>query len=521
MQRHHEKSAHQEDREERHEGKDRHGAIKVQNAILALNHMSYDAPVSSSNSTDRIQMNFPFNPQSYQGVNSSTNAQVIFNTGANFINAATSSVVFDVTFTGAPTTLAWSFGADVPLLAAKGATPKSGSSAVNLFQEISVKLRGGEFPLRAVDANILSAAVSPFKKGQGAENLWGECGGASWNSKTDSYKFPIWYCRDTVQFEVPLSKLCPGSMFSEASPLPPSLISGATLYLKFANMLQAMCFFTVDAIPAGNNGRPPAGVPVPTTPGAGVALNVNNMQLMLDSMTVFDSSLALVNAKASSLASSGCQYDFYGVWQNKTTLVTGSANIDLMVSASQLKSVILSFVKPLSAANGQYDAMARLPLLEYDPANIGTSIWQTDGASIGKVGAGSSSIRLRIGSNYLTLTPQQSAGQTFRYTYQAITDLKGAQVGDIDPLNCINKPVDLGVSYSDWYYGTGCTTIAFDLSKSALLGLANTSTNNSRSVILELQGINAGAGAAAIELYVHCQMVKVINSSLENNIVDT
>jgi hypothetical protein len=120
-------------------------------------------------------------------------------------------------------------------------------------------------------------------------------------------------------------------MFSEASPLPPSLISGATLYLKFANMLQAMCFFTVDALPAGNNGRPPAGVPVPTTPGAGVALNVNNMQLMLDSMTVFDSSLALVNAKASSLASSGCQYDFYGVWQNKTTLVTSSANIDLMV----------------------------------------------------------------------------------------------------------------------------------------------------------------------------------------------
>jgi hypothetical protein len=165
--------------------------------------------------------------------------------------------------------------------------------------------------------------------------------------------------------------------------------------------------------------------------------------------------------------------------------------------------------------------MARLPLLEYG-AGIGTSIWKTNGASIGKVGADSSSIRLRIGSNYLTLTPQQSAGQTFRYTYQAITDLKGGQVGDIDPLNCINKPVDLGVSYSDWYYGTGCTTIAFDLSKSALLGLANTSTNNSRSVILELNGINAGGGVnQAIELYVHCVMVKVVNSSLENNIVDT
>jgi hypothetical protein len=247
---------------------------------------------------------------------------------------------------------------------------------------------------------------------------------------------------------------------------------------------------------------------------------------MLDSMTVFDSSLALINAKASSLASSGCQYDYYGVWQNKTTLTTNSATIDLMVSAAQLSKVILSFCKPLNLADGKYDAMARLPLLDYTNAGVytpGSSIWKTDGSSIGKIGAGSSSIRLRIGSNYLTLTPQQSAGQTFRYTYQAITDVRTGQIGDIDPLNCINKPVDLGVCYSDWYSGTGCTTIAFDLSKSAFLGLANAATNNSRSVLLEIDGINAGGGAPAqnIELYIHCVMVKVINSSLENNIVDT
>jgi hypothetical protein len=94
-------------------------------------------------------------------------------------------------------------------------------------------------------------------------------------------------------------------------------------------------------------------------------------------------------------------------------------------------------------------------------------------------------------------------------------------IGDLDPLNCINKPLDLGVSYYDWYNNTGATTIAFDLSKSPLLANSGTSVNNSRSVLLEIQSGNFGAGAGAVELVIHCFYTSVVNSSIENNIVDS
>jgi len=162
--------------------------------------------------------------------------------------------------------------------------------------------------------------------------------------------------------------------------------------------------------------------------------------------------------------------------------------------------------------------MARLPLISY--AKDGEGIFYNEPSnkmSNGKLGT-NGSIRLRVGSNYLNLTPIQSAGQLFRGTYQAITDMKGGLVGDIDPLNHVNKVVDLSTSFKDWAEA-GATTIAFDLSRSALLGNANTQTNNSRTAILELSGL--ALDGQSMELTIWAIMTKVANSSLENTIIDT
>ena len=204
---------------------------KQANAMLALNGMNYDKPVSASVSIDRSITNFPFSPNSYQAVNPSTLASVIFNTGASYLNAATSSVIFSVSFSNAPVDLCWSWGNNI----ATGYTLKSGSSAVNLFNSVDLKARGGEYVLRTIDNNVLVSALQPFQKGVGSELLYQECGGAASSaSNAGNYKFPVWYCRDTVTFEVPLGKLVPGTFFSQQSPIPPTLISGLTLSL-FSN----------------------------------------------------------------------------------------------------------------------------------------------------------------------------------------------------------------------------------------------------------------------------------------------
>lgn len=510
-------------------------SVKKNLTMLAMNGLDYDAPVSSSSSVDRIKMNFPFNPQSYQGVSPSTSCSVIFNTGSNFINPSTSSVIFTLNFPNAPADLCWSFGNNFSD-PSNNNTLKSGSSCANLFSQIDLKARGGEYLVRAIDANVLNCALAPFKKGYGSELLFGECGGASLTVATmapassvyayPSFRFPVYWATDSVSFEIPLSRLVPGSFFSERSPLPPTVISGATLTLTCDNFLRAMTFYKASTgKPAGNKGKlVPANLltvgtinPLLATPS--LALNINNMQLMLDSMILMDSQLSLVNAKASSLKTSGLQVDYYGVFQNKTTLVSQSANIDVMISAGQLKTVIVSFLKPSNQADGTFDALARLPLYSYGVAGDGAGIFLQSDSTVGLLGSQGASCRLRIGSQYTTLVPQTSAGQTYRYTYESLCDITGGLIGDVDALKYVNKPIDLNAGYLDWIGGTGCTTIAFDCTKNLILGNANSQTNNSRSAIIEINGLNASA-QNPIECVIHCLYLNVCNSSLENNIVD-
>jgi hypothetical protein len=508
------KSEHHEDKE--HEGKgDRHGPMKLQSAMLALNHMQYDSPISSSVATDRVQQSYPFAPNSYDAINSGVQAQVVFNTGSGYINASTSSVIFDINFPNSGIRTAWSFGNSVRAAGREGTTLHSGSSACNLFTSIDLKSRGGQYVVRHLDSNLAAAAIAPFKKGMGAANLWGATGGASWNASTGQYEFPLYWCRDTVRLEIPLSKLVPG-FFSQAAPLPPALISGLMMYLRFANITQSFCFYTMAADRVA--GTPPlwsAATAAQWALGTQGVCNVTNMQLMTDVMTVFDSSAALVNAKCSSLQSSGAQFSYGGWWQNKTTLVAAAGNIDLMVSASQLQKIILCFTKPLSGADGSKDAMARLPLT----GAAGAGIFLEDADAVGTLGQGS--IFVRIGNNYLNLTPIQSSSQLFRTTYQALADLRGGQLADQDPLNCVNKVVDLEMSYADYVAkNTGGTTIAFDLAKSGLLGNSFTQTNNSRSALLNLTGLAAN-GANPLELTIFCYFTQCANVSIENVVVDS
>jgi hypothetical protein len=510
-------------------------ATKQASAMLSINNMNYDAPVSSSCILDRVQTNFPFSPNAFNNVNSSTLANVIFNTGASVVNSATSSIIFSVHFENAPANLCWGWGDNIT--AGTANTLKSGGCATNLFSQIDLKARGGEFPVRIIDSNILSSALQPFQKNMSSDLLYQECGGASYTVKPSAvasyananYNFPIWYANDTITFEIPLGKLLGGTFFSESSPLPPSLASGMTLSLRFENFLRAMVFYTssVDWT-LNNNGAPPAGTialvvqsPVITTPT--LSLNVNNMQLMLDLMTPFDSVQNALASKASSLASSGLQYDYLGVYQAKTTVFSSSANIDVLISAAQLYSIIISFVKPAGQANGRYDAMARLPIVSYNRDQsgndvVGNSVWKSTSGSVGQLGS-SGSIRVRIGSQYLTLSPVQSAGQLYRYAYQSLCAIKGGLITDVDPLHTINKPIDHNISFNDWYTGSGGSTISFDCTKTPLLANSGAQTNNSRSVIIELQGMNFDASHPA-EVIVHCLYQNVVNSSTENNVVD-
>jgi len=100
-----------------------------------------------------------------------------------------------------------------------------------------------------------------------------------------------------------------------------------------------------------------------------------------------------------------------------------------------------------------------------------------------------------------------------------LCDVKNGATSDIAPLHHENRPLDQPISYSDWYYGSGGTTMAFDVERSANLSISGSASNNSRAIQIELEGINATSGAPII-LDIYVRFLSVANCSIENLIVD-
>jgi hypothetical protein len=124
-------------------------------------------------------------------------------------------------------------------------------------------------------------------------------------------------------------------------------------------------------------------------------------------------------------------------------------------------------------------------------------------------------------ADLLTLLPITNAGQLYANTVTALCDTKNGLLSDVDPMHNKNKPIDVGVSFYEWYYNAGCSTIAFDCEKSNLLGISGLQSNNSRALQLELTGVNAsGGGGEKIVMDVFVRYISCANTTTENTVVD-
>jgi hypothetical protein len=300
-------------------------------------------------------------------------------------------------------------------------------------------------------------------------------------------------------------------------------------------MLTAFVFYQCTT--AGANGSPPVGPfrlvdpiagaapvvgPVPfdaLTASPALSYNIENLQLMLDTTQIFDSSQALIQASASSLQSSGLQFPFWSCYQTRTTLNTSSNTIDIMISCAKLKDVIVVFRSAAAINTGTQDSFARLPLIAYSSVANGESVFLGAQNAVGQLGA-NGSVRLRLGSQLNTLTPIRSAGQLYRQTYNALTTVKMATACDVDPVYAEGRDLAVGVSYTDYLYGSGATTIAFDMSRSPVVSVSGSSSNNSKALLLELVNLNATVDRPII---VDCfvRYLACLNSSTENNVLDS
>jgi hypothetical protein len=280
-------------------------------------------------------------------------------------------------------------------------------------------------------------------------------------------------------------------------------------------------FFTC-ATP-GTNGAPPSGTLTPVADvdiPAGLVYNVSNLIAMIDQTTLIDSSASLINSLASSLSSSGLQVVYGNLFNTHSELVSSDATIDVLLAAAKTKHIIVRMRR--AAPSGgvySYDAMAGANLISYDAFNDGTGdrgLFQGTKGNVGQLGGGS--IRVRVGSDLLTLQPVQSAAQAYRMTVQALTYVKNGMTNDLDPLHNTNNVLDQGCSFQD-IYTEGASLFAIDLEKSANLGVSGLATNNARNLSIQVTGLKASpTNKIILDLWV--SFISAANCSLENIVVD-
>jgi hypothetical protein len=498
--------------------------LSRQQSMLAINKCRYSVPVQSSIFSDRQQVVYSMNPSSYANVSSSTVAQIIFNSGSAFLHGPGCSIIFSVKFSdngmapGEFDKLVYSFGSD--------ATVKSGGSALNIFREASITARSGDQLERVEYVNAFAASVKPFRKGMGATYLDSAAGAAVLDAKTSEYHYPLYWAGDNNTFEVPLATFL--SFFGQQAPIPSVAASGIRLNLTFENFRNAF-FFQKSAVANNGSGRQPTRTggnlsPITVPADIAVQLQVDQMQLCLDQYVAYDSAQSVILAQAQSLSSSGLQLSYYFNYHNRVTLNSASNTLQVNVSAAKLKNIILRFRRP-ETNTGIDDTMASLPLVNYADA-YGTSIFKNNAAAGGQTGGllgSNGQIRIRIGSSLTTLLPIRSASQLFRYTYESLCDVKSGLSSDLNVLGDNNRPIDINASYVDWANGadlaTGCTTIALSFERNALLGISGAASNNSRSISIELYGLNFdGTNQGVLDVWVN--HLCVANVSSENIVVD-
>jgi hypothetical protein len=504
-----------------------------QQSMLAINKCRYNVPVQSSIFSDRQQVTYSFNPNTYANVSPSTVAQIIFNSGSAFLNGPGCSIVFGINISNNGmsanqyNSLTYQFGSN--------ATIKSGGSATNVFSEVSITARAGDQLERIEKANSFWSSVKPFRKGDGATYMDSAQGGAALSTAgtagAPTYQYPRYWASNTNYFEVPLASLF--NFFGQSAPIPGVLASGLRMNLIFENFLNALFFQYTMVAPDGSRVNPLDGSPPPAaytyspvTDALTVNMNIAGMQLVLDQYTAYDSANSVILGQAQSLSSSGLQYSYLFNYHNRVTLSSTSETLQVNVSAAKLKTIILRFRKP-EANSGLVDSLASLPLVNYGGAQgAGTSIFYNgaaDGANVGNLGT-NGSIRVRVGSSLLELLPVRSASQLYRFTVGALCNIKSGLSDDLNVLGDSNRVMDINASYTDWALGTGlsagCTTIALDFERNALLGISGASSNNSRSISVDLFGLNAGASAANIILDIWVQHLVVANTTTENVVLD-
>lgn len=482
------------------DAKDDSDVYDDQKSLMTLNNMEYGSVSQLSvNSLRQQNLNY-FNPQSFSNIlQGSQQAIVQFNVSGAYTLGQTSFCNLELTVNVADSaeTPYFAFGVNDP------STINGGGSVLNLISDLLIQAKTGEQLARVQYFNQFVSALMIMSKDREAYNYFmGMVGGAvdvSGTAGGNVKKYPLYPVDVPVTFCIPLAILHP--MFSTQAPLPPMLLSGAKILMNFGDVSKGIKLYNTSS------------QPVATKP-TGVACQ--NMFLSLDNTVVYDSIQMLINSAAQSLSTSGLQFPYYSFESTVAQGTNSGANsFNINLSVAKANTVLIKFIKNVESEGSLTDNFAAASLGE---------IFGTNRVNAFDNGC---SIQLRLGSELMPTFLLTSIPLVYQQTVNALIPYSNASTNDPDTLKVANRHGYCNVTLSDYNRfnddtdennnGSGCSVIAFDLSRSTTLATSGVSTNNSRVLSLQL---NTKANMANYKCYIFTSYLTLANITTDNVVVD-
>lgn len=403
-----------------------------------INLLSYSPSIDGSLANSRQLKRYAFTPQGYDA---GQQPNIVINSGGDYCSGPTSYISMKVVFGGT---------ADVKL----NDIDNSNGSIFNVIREFQLSHRSGDVVDRTNELNNLVSELVRYAYDSSYREKFAQVFG--YGSNVD-LKGPDGhtYCLPLFLFS---------GVFAQKALIPSQLMAGSKIKIQLENNVTALVSGNVDA-----------------------TYKISDMNLVLDSIDLFDAAKKSLIEQASNTRTQGLQYPYYSWFQLRKSETTTNLNFDINLSAA--KTMVL-LVKGRTTDNIVNQAVNSMACEKYDYKN-----W-----------------RVRIGSHSIPQDLVQNSAESYMITQEAMSANP-----DRDMLN--PKSVQCGVGFESYNADVadgGSGIVAISLEKSTIVALSGEVTNNSRLLNFTAQYTNVSD--RTIDAYI--KHLRVANLMLDNVVID-
>lgn len=461
------------------------------NSILEINNLTYELPnVGVAAKQTQRTRSFAF-PQNYSNVQPGDVIPILVNSGKSHIDGRQSSINLVLKINASQQSLmnffSFDYGTD---------TFNSGASILNLISELIIESRDGTILYRENYLNIMQN-IREYKISIEKKNILTLIGG-SYDAKNNDLTYPFYQTNLDINFNIPLSDLCP--MFNTSNLLLAELITGAKISLVLSQLKQNIIAYDqqVDVIDVPQD----------------ITFDIKNVSLYLHQVDLYDGVQSVIKNSLTTL-NKGLDFPYYCYHNSRFRPTSSSFTYDVQLSCQNVSYIAIKFFRR--------DFVEQSTVASASIADLRTTPTADDNAL-------GFSVRARIGSQFYPNYPILSATEAYINTCQALNPISFSDTHDIDVFKNTNKLTSGMVPYSNYCFNgnidaqTGSYTsglssggfiVAISLEKSNNVSLTGVQTTQGRIVSIDIQGLE---NYDLFDLYTQVQYLTVV-SVTENNCI--